>query len=216
MVLIRSYNKISCDNRKLMAIPPSIIAAGVGAVGSLFGGFSSQNSSKKMMREQMRWQESMYNRQLADNRENWQMQNEYNSPSNQRKLLEDAGYNPALFGHDLSSGSSADQIASGSMQGAPSFSNMPNVLGDAVNSATTTFAAMENASAIQKNASTNAINSGTTSAYYSILGKQVGQNIEQLRKLETKKHGDVQQQKNYPDAYVRKVGSQEQNPIPLT
>lgn len=44
-----------------------------------------------------------YNKKLADyqndiNIENWNMQNEYNSPVNQRKRLEEAGINPAVLG----------------------------------------------------------------------------------------------------------------------
>ena len=58
-----------------------------------------------------------YNKKLADyqndiNIENWNMQNEYNSPANQRKRLEEAGINPAaVFGSNGSSAGNAGQIA---------------------------------------------------------------------------------------------------------
>lgn len=40
---------------------------------------------------------SMYREQLADNRENWRMMNEYNSPSAQMERLHAAGLNPNLI-----------------------------------------------------------------------------------------------------------------------
>ena len=58
-----------------------------------------------------------YNKKLADyqndiNIENWNMQNEYNSPVNQRKRLEEAGINPAaVFGSNGASAGNAGQIA---------------------------------------------------------------------------------------------------------
>ena len=83
------YNKITHDNRKfnpLTMAGASVIGSGISAVGNALGGVLSSQSNKKLMREQMRWQESMYARQLQDARDNWKMQNEYNSPANQRKM----------------------------------------------------------------------------------------------------------------------------------
>lgn len=65
----------------------SAINAGVGAVaGAVTAGIQHK-----------------YNKKLADyqndiNIANWNMQNEYNSPANQRKRLEEAGINPAVLG----------------------------------------------------------------------------------------------------------------------
>ena len=113
------------------------------------------------MREQMHWQESMYQRQLQDARENWRMQNAYNSPANQRKLLEDAGFNPGMMGSDLQSASSADNIAMGNVPSAPSYSMTPNYIADTVNSATQAFSTLVAAHANQQNADTNAKNADT-------------------------------------------------------
>ena len=119
------YNKITHDNRKfnpLTMAGASVIGSGISAVGNALGGVLSSQSNKKLMREQMRWQESMYARQLQDARDNWKMQNAYNSPANQRKLLEDAGFNPGMMGSDLQSASSADNIPMGNVPTAPSYS----------------------------------------------------------------------------------------------
>lgn len=158
------YNKITHDNRKFMplgAAAASVIGSGISAVGNALGGVFSSKSNKKLMREQMRWQESMYARQLQDSRDNWKMQNEYNSPANQRKLLEEAGYNPGMMGSDLQSASSADNIAMGNVPSAPSYSMTPNYIADTVNSATQAFSTLVAASATKQNADTNAKNADT-------------------------------------------------------
>ena len=160
------YNKISYDTRKHMALgaaAASIIGSGISAIGNAIGGVFSSQSNKKLMREQMHWQESMYQRQLQDARENWQMQNEYNSPANQRKLLEEAGYNPGMMGSDLQSVSSADNIALGNVPSAPSYSMTPNYIADTVNSATQAFSTLVAAHAAKQNADTNARNADTNS-----------------------------------------------------
>lgn len=158
------YNKITHDNRKFMplgAAAASVIGSGISAIGNALGGVFSSQSNKKLMREQMHWQESMYQRQLQDARENWKMQNEYNSPANQRKLLEEAGFNPGMMGADLQSASSADNIAMGNVPSAPSYSMTPNYIADTVNSATQAFSTLVAAHAAKQNADTNAKNADT-------------------------------------------------------
>lgn len=145
----------------LSAAAATVIGSGISAVGNALGGVFSSQSNKKLMREQMRWQESMYARQLQDARDNWKMQNEYNSPANQRKLLEEAGYNPAMMGADLQSASSADNIAMGNVPSAPSYSMTPNYIADTVNSATQAFSTLVAAHATKQNADTNAKNAET-------------------------------------------------------
>lgn len=158
------YNKITHDTRKFTPLTmagATVIGSGISAVGNALGGVFSSQSNKKLMREQMRWQESMYQRQLQDARDNWKMQNEYNSPANQRKLLEDAGYNPAMMGADLQSASSADNIAMGDVPSAPSYSMTPNYIADTVNSATQAFSTLVAAQATKQNADTNTKNAET-------------------------------------------------------
>lgn len=158
------YNKITHDNRKFTPLTmagATVIGSGISAIGNALGGVFSSQSNKKLMREQMRWQESMYQRQLQDARDNWKMQNEYNSPANQRKLLEEAGFNPGMMGSDLQSASSADNIAMGNVPSAPSYSMTPNYIADTVNSATQAFSTLVAAHATQQNADTNAKNAET-------------------------------------------------------
>ena len=158
------YNKITHDNRKFTPLTmagASVIGSGISAIGNALGGVLSSSSNKKLMREQMRWQESMYARQLQDARDNWKMQNEYNSPANQRKLLEDAGFNAGMMGSDLQSASSADNIAMGNVPSAPSYSMTPNYIADTVNSATQAFSTLVAAHATQQNADTNVKNAET-------------------------------------------------------
>lgn len=60
-----------------------------------------QYQSKKWKESEARkvreWNEEMYEKQLADQRENWRMMNEYNLPSAQLARLRDAGLNPLLM-----------------------------------------------------------------------------------------------------------------------
>lgn len=164
IMFYKVYNKITHDTRKLNPLTmagATVIGSGISAVGNALGGVFSSSSNKKLMREQMHWQESMYARQLQDARDNWRMQNEYNSPANQRKLLEDAGYNPAMMGADLQSASSADNIAMGNVPSAPSYSTTPNYIADTVNSATQAFSTLVAAHAAKQNADTNARNADT-------------------------------------------------------
>lgn len=153
-----------------------IAVAGINALGTSLGGVSSYKSAKKLMREQMAWQESMYDKQVATNRENWQLQNEYNSPSNQRALMEAAGYNPGFTNGDPSSVSSADNINGGDVPSAPSYSPIQNILGDSVSAATSAFATLVHADAEKQNAGSNAItaaasatNAETQRGYYNHL-----------------------------------------------
>lgn len=69
------------------------IQAGIGQLGNVY---ASTNLSKK----QRQWNEKMFEREIAINRENWEMQNVYNSPTEQMKRLKAAGLNPHLvYGH---------------------------------------------------------------------------------------------------------------------
>ena len=89
------------------AVGMSAINAGIGAVaGAITAGVQHK-----------------YNKKMADyqndiNIENWNLQNEYNSPAAQRKRLEEAGINPAaVFGSNGSSAGNAGQIAQYQRQG---------------------------------------------------------------------------------------------------
>lgn len=75
-----------------MPIDPSVVVAGAGLLGTAANAVSTGKTNKKS-RE---WNEMMYNRQRYDARQQWHMQNEYNSPAAQMKRLQEAGLNPNL------------------------------------------------------------------------------------------------------------------------
>lgn len=89
--------------------------AGATAIGAGLAAASSAGSmiaQGKLNKKNRQWQEKMYERRLADQRADWQMQNEYNerlteeywdkynSPTAQVKAAQQAGINPDLQGLD--------------------------------------------------------------------------------------------------------------------
>lgn len=96
---------------------PAIIA-GAAIAGQAFNALSQGNQNKKN-REFTR---EMWEKQNAVNDANWHRDNAYNSPANQRKLLEEGGYNPALMydqGGFVSSSAPAAPSASSPKTDAP-------------------------------------------------------------------------------------------------
>lgn len=77
----------------------SVLAAGIGATA---GAISDYVNTKR--------QNKQYQRELADSRANWNMQNAYNSPSNQMARLRAAGLNPNLIYQSGSAFSGAGEI----------------------------------------------------------------------------------------------------------
>lgn len=73
-------------------VTAGIITAGANIVGGGAQAFTGSKMNKKTRFHQLR----MYERQLADNRENWRIQNEYNSPAAQMERLKAAGLNPHM------------------------------------------------------------------------------------------------------------------------
>lgn len=93
-----------CDPLTALAIGTSI----ANGIGSVFGTESSNDTNVMLAREAREWQ-TEENQKARDFQESmWNKQNEYNTPANQRRLAEDAGYNPYLLGNtNLQSGASA-------------------------------------------------------------------------------------------------------------
>lgn len=94
----------------LGGIPGALIGAGAGIVGDLLGGLfgkSSQSSANKaniqMQRETNELNYKMFQEQQQNAWDMWNANNAYNTPENQRKLLESAGYNPSLLSPGVSS-----------------------------------------------------------------------------------------------------------------
>lgn len=72
-------------------------AMALSAVGSLGSNLSGGLFNINQARKNRSFQERMFNRQVEVNRENWQMENEYNLPSAQMQRLKDANLNPYLM-----------------------------------------------------------------------------------------------------------------------
>lgn len=89
-------------------VAPAIEAAGAIATSATSGLFGYNQAKKNRA-----FQERMYNKQVEDNRKNWEMVNEYNLPSAQMQRLLDAGLNPALMYSDGASGVVANSAAQG-------------------------------------------------------------------------------------------------------
>lgn len=100
------------------------VASGIfGLVGqSMQQGFAREESEK-----QRDWNEAIMDKQNEWTLEQWNRTNEYNSPLEQRKRLEEAGLNPLYFGLD---GSSAGQVESAQALGydRAALENMKNPL----------------------------------------------------------------------------------------
>lgn len=70
----------------------------------------SQAFNKQMQEDQFAFSEDMYNKSVEDARETWMQQAEYNSPANQKKRLQEAGYNVQLLGSGISTTSGASAL----------------------------------------------------------------------------------------------------------
>ncbi len=76
------------------------ITAGIGAASAIGSSVANGVTATKLNKKNRLWQEKMYERRLADERENWNVQNEYNSPVQQVERMRAAGINPDLYGID--------------------------------------------------------------------------------------------------------------------
>lgn len=75
-----------------MALLEAAVGAGLSAIGQGIGGLISGKMNKK----QRQWLEKMYKLQRTDALADWNMQNQYNAPSQQMERLKAAGLNPNL------------------------------------------------------------------------------------------------------------------------
>lgn len=106
------------------------LSAGVGALGSIGGSVAGGLFSANQAKKNRAFQERMYNKQVEDTLNFWNMQNEYNLPSAQLQRLKDAGLNPMLmYGQggvqNVSTGSPDLPSAPHGAQGAPGSFNTP-------------------------------------------------------------------------------------------
>lgn len=79
---------------------PLIAAGALAAAGSILGAginaYSSNQMNKDIAREQMAWQQAENERTFQRNLEQWNRENQYNTPSAQMERLHAAGLNPNL------------------------------------------------------------------------------------------------------------------------
>lgn len=183
----------SSDKRKCGPIAPTIGAAAIQGGASLLGGLFTNASNKSLMREQMHWQEAMYDKQLKDQYDMLDYVNQYNSPQNQRKLLEAAGYNPALLGDQLSSSAASPNGHVPSMPTSPSMQYQDFISG-AASSAINAFVALTQQQTNQENADTNRFNAKNTQMYYNKLGEQIDVGNEHTRSLRYLTNAQIQEQ----------------------
>jgi hypothetical protein len=108
-----------------LAIIPALIGA-IGAIGGAALGAASNNRniSQNQMNNEFNAQEAQKARGFQ--LQMWNRQNEYNSPSNQRRLLAEAGYNPYL-GYDSNTGVAGSTGSTSQAQAAAPLSVNPEV-----------------------------------------------------------------------------------------
>lgn len=99
-----------------------IIGAGLTAVADVASGLFSANQARK----NRKFQERMYNKQVEDNRKNWEMVNAYNLPSAQLARLRDSGLNPLLMYSNGAQGLTVSQPAQGGTPGSGAMASMSN------------------------------------------------------------------------------------------
>ena len=114
------------------------LGAAIGAVGSLIGGALTNQANSNLNGTNRLWQ-SMENRRAEQfQREMWQKQNEYNTPSAQRQRLQEAGFNPWMSGSG-SPQSLAVSAGEGKNGSAPASIPMQDIIGNAVRNGVGTY-----------------------------------------------------------------------------
>lgn len=121
------------------------LAGGLGsAIGGIASAWSQDKANKRniaMQRETNRLNYQMFQEQNAFNEKMFNAANEWNSPINQRKMLEDAGFNPAsLFGANIGA---ANPVNSGSPNAAVSPQMQPIDFNQIASAAIQSFAALK-------------------------------------------------------------------------
>ena len=102
-------------------IGSALIGSGASVLGNIFGAISQKKTNEMNLRiNQMNneFNERMMEKQMAWNEEMWNKQNEYNTASNQRARLEQAGLNPYLMLNGGSAGTASSVNSAQSAQAA--------------------------------------------------------------------------------------------------
>lgn len=101
-----------------MGLPAAVIPL-IGAAAQFGGGLMANASNEKMNAANHRFQWEMYDRQRGHALDDWNMQNEYNSPKNQMQRYKDAGLNPFSVAGNMSSGPTVRSSSGGSSNSKP-------------------------------------------------------------------------------------------------
>lgn len=88
--------------------------ASLGMLNSTIQNASNVYLTAKSKKEDRKFAERMYNKQVQDNRRNWELANEYNLPSAQVQRLKDANLNPYLMYGNGASGLVSQSVQSAS------------------------------------------------------------------------------------------------------
>lgn len=129
---------------KIQGIFDGLVGAGLGAVGGIVT--NAMNANQNQFNRDFQAEQNNINRVWQNNQNRlaeqfqekmWNMQNEYNTPSAQRKRLQEAGYNPWMSGsgspQSLAGSAGAGSAGSPSVSSAPSNIPMSNIFGDGLN-----------------------------------------------------------------------------------
>ena len=123
-------------------IDPTIGAGIIGSAGNLGASIVGAVSANKMQKRQFEQQKQLYEQQFKDQRQMIAEQNAYNSPANQRKLLEDAGLNPMLMYQNGSSQSIQSEVASPQVPDAPRYAGTGEIIAGGVQKGIDTMMSM--------------------------------------------------------------------------
>lgn len=111
---------------------PTIGAGIIGSAGNLGASIVGAFSANKMQKRQFEQQKQLYEQQFKDQRQMIAEQNAYNSPANQRKLLEEAGLNPMLMYQNGSSQSIQSEVANPQVPDAPRYAGTGEIIAGGV------------------------------------------------------------------------------------
>ena len=113
-------------------IDPTIGAGIIGSAGNLGASIVGSFSANRMQKRQFEQQRQLYEQQFKDQRQMIVEQNAYNSPANQRKLLEQAGLNPMLMYQNGSSQSIQSEVANPQVPDAPRYAGTGEIIAGGV------------------------------------------------------------------------------------
>lgn len=105
--------------------PTPIISSGLGAVGSLATGFLNNLYSRSNAEESFQNQKVLMHLQNQYSRQNWALENAYNTPKAQMERLRAAGLNPNLIYGNGASGLQSGSVSSPTAPSAPMAQTVP-------------------------------------------------------------------------------------------